>query len=154
MTTVQELLQIERSVVLRAPRSRVWRALTQKEEFGAWFRASIGGDFAPGGRSTMVVDHPGYAHHQFPIYVQRKEPETLFSWRWIPGDVYNGEDDASQMTEVTFTLEELPEGTRLTVVETGFEGIDLRKRAKAFESNSGGWTLQLERIEAYVRSQP
>ena len=152
MGSVQELLQIERSIVLRAPRSRVWRALTDKDQFASWFRMTVTGDFVPGGRATLMTTHPSFQGLAFPLYVQHKEPESFFSWRWLPGEAFKHSQDESQMTEVAFTLEDVPEGTRLTVKETGFDHIALAVRKKAHESNSEGWAIQLERIEGYVRS--
>lgn len=153
MSSVQELLQIERSIVLRAPRSRVWRALTERDQFASWFQMSVTGDFVPGGRATLTTTHPGYEGLVFPLYVQHKEPESYFSWRWVPGDAFKHAPDEGQMTEVAFTLEDVPEGrTRLTVKETGFDHISLAVRAKSHENNAEGWRVQLERIEAYVGS--
>ena len=40
--------RIERKILLRAPRSRVWRALTDSAEFGTWFGVKVEGAFAPG----------------------------------------------------------------------------------------------------------
>jgi uncharacterized protein YndB with AHSA1/START domain len=152
MTSVRDLLQIEQSIVLRAPRSRVWRALTDKEQFAGWFQMTLKGDFVPGGRVTLTTTHAGFAGLEFPLYVQHKEPETFFSWRWIPGDAFLLERAESQMTEVSFKLEDVPEGTRLTVTETGFDQISLAARSKSYESNTQGWEIQLGRIQAYVRS--
>ena len=152
MGSVQELLQIERSIVLRAPRSRVWRALTDRDQFATWFQMQVTGDFVPGGRATLQTTHPGFEGLVFPLYVQHKEPESYFSWRWFPGDAFKHSQDESQMTEVAFTLEEVPEGTRLTVKETGFDHVSLAVRAKSYENNSEGWAIQLQRIEAYVQS--
>jgi len=151
MGSARELLKIERSVVLRAPRARVWRALTRAEEFARWFNVTMEGDFTPGGRVTMESKETAYVGLRFPLFVQRMEPEHLFSWRWYPGSALPADEDPTKQTEVVFTLEEVPEGTRLTVVETGFERVDLQVRAKAFEENTGGWEGQLKNIEAYLR---
>jgi uncharacterized protein YndB with AHSA1/START domain len=154
MSSAQEILKIERSVVLRAPRSRVWRALTRAEEFASWFNVTMRGDFTPGGRVTMETKYPGYEGLSFPLFVQRMEPEHLFSWRWYPGAAVAADDDPGKQTEVVFTLEEVAEGTRLTVVESGFERVDLARRAKAFADNTEGWTAQLHNIEVFVRGAP
>jgi uncharacterized protein YndB with AHSA1/START domain len=151
MSSAREILEIERSVVLRAPRSRVWRALTRAEEFAAWFHVTMRGDFTPGGRVTMETKYPGHEGKVFPLFVQRMEPERLFSWRWYPGAALVESEDPEQQTEVVCTLEDVTEGTRLTVVETGFERVDLERRAKAFEQNGEGWTGQLGNIERYLR---
>ena len=76
--------RIEKEIVLRAPRSRVWRALTDAKEFGKWFEAEMKDTFAPGARAQGRITHPGYEHVTFKVQVERMEPERLFSWRWHP----------------------------------------------------------------------
>jgi uncharacterized protein YndB with AHSA1/START domain len=141
--------QIQRTVVLRAPRSRVWRALTEPAQFGKWFGTRLSGRFAPGQKMRGPVIIPGYQHLAFEVVVERMEPERLFSWRWQPGgdpDV----DPAEPMTLVVFELEDVPEGTRLTVTESGFDQIPVSRRSKAFRENDEGWAGQLENISGYL----
>jgi len=40
--------RIEKKVILRAPRSRVWRAIANAEEFGEWFGVKLEGTFQQG----------------------------------------------------------------------------------------------------------
>jgi uncharacterized protein YndB with AHSA1/START domain len=98
------------------------------------------------------VQQPGYEGKEYPLFVQRMEPESVFSWRWYPGAAVVESEDPEQQTEVVFTLEEVADGTRLTVVETGFERVDLERRAKAFADNGEGWTAQLDNIGKYLRA--
>jgi uncharacterized protein YndB with AHSA1/START domain len=143
--------RIEKEVVLRAPRSRVWRALTDAKEFGAWFGAKLQGGFAAGARVQGQITIPGYEHVTMDITIVSLEPERHFSWRWHPAAIEPGVDySAEPTTLVEFHLEEIAGGTRLTVVESGFEGIPLARRAKAFEENEGGWTAQLQKIARHV----
>jgi uncharacterized protein YndB with AHSA1/START domain len=143
--------RIEKQIDLKAPRSRVWRALTRVEEFGQWFRSEFDGAFVPGARLTGKVLYPGYEHVRSEITIERMEPETLFSLRWHPNAVEVGKDYASEPTTlVEFRLEEIPGGTRLTVVESGFDRIPLARRAQAFRSNSEGWAIQVQNIERHV----
>ena len=143
--------RIEKRVVLRAPRSRVWRALTDAAEFGSWFGARLAGRFALGERVSGPITIPGYEHLRMDIAIERLEPESYVSWRWHPYAVEPGVDYSSEPTTlVEFHLEETDGGTRLTVVESGFDGIPLARRAKAFEMNDGGWTAQLRNIERHV----
>jgi uncharacterized protein YndB with AHSA1/START domain len=143
--------RIERQIVLRVPRSRVWRALTDPQEFGSWFGIQVAGAFAPGVRSRGRVTHAGYEHVEWDITVERMEAERLFSWRWHPHAVERGVDYSQEPTTlVEFTLEEVPEGTRLKVVESGFDRVPLARRAEAFRMNSDGWTQQLKAIERHV----
>ena len=144
--------RIQRSIVLHADRSKVWRALTDSQQFGRWFQARIEGPFVPGQPAHGAITYPGYEHMKFEVVVDQMEPERLFSWRWQPGgdpDV----DPAEPMTLVVFELEEIPEGTRLTVTESGFDRIPVARRAKAYRQNDAGWSGQLESLRKYVASQ-
>ena len=141
--------RIQKTVVLRAPRSKVWRALTDPAQFSQWFGVKVEEPFTPGHRVRGPVTTPEYAHLMFEITVDRMEPEQLFSWRWQPGgnpDI----DPAEPETLVIFELEEVGEGTRLTVTESGFDRIPLARRSKAYRENDEGWTAQLESIRQYL----
>ena len=143
--------RIEKRVVLRAPRSRVWRALTSAEEFGAWFGVKLEGGFAEGAAIRGNITNPGYEHLKMELLVQRIEPERVFSFRWHPYAVDPGVDYTSEPTTlVEFQIEEVAEGTSLTIVESGFDAIPLERRAEAFRMNDGGWTAQVRNIERYV----
>ena len=149
--TRSETDRIERQVLIRAPRSRVWRALTDPKEFGAWFGVEVNGAFAPGARVRGRITHKGYEHLTWDITIDRMEPERLFSWRWHPYAVEPGIDySAEPPTLVVFELEDAAGGTRLTVVESGFDDVPLARRAKAYRMNSDGWTIQTGAIERYV----
>lgn len=143
--------QIEKNVLLRAPKSRVWRALTNAEEFGSWFGARLETGFAVGQQAAGNITYPGYEHLKFEVTVERMEAEELFSFRWHPYAV-DPEADYSQepTTLVEFRLEEVAEGTRLTVVESGFDRIPAERRAEAFRMNSDGWAQQMENIRRHV----
>lgn len=143
--------RIEKEIMLRAPRARVWRALANAEEFGQWFRVKLVGRFAEGATTRGKFLYPGYEHLTMEMFVERMEPERLFSYRWHPYAVdpkvdYSGEPT----TLVEFRLEDADPGTRLTVVESGFDGIPLARRAEAFRMNDSGWTAQLANIERHV----
>jgi uncharacterized protein YndB with AHSA1/START domain len=143
--------RIEKSVLLRAPRARVWLALTDAEAFGQWFGVEFAGQFAPGGPVTGRITHPGHEHLPFDITIERMEPERLFTWRWHPNPVEPGVDHSTEPTTlVSFELTDVPEGTRLTVVESGFDGIPLWRRATAYRGNDEGWTHQMVAIERYL----
>jgi uncharacterized protein YndB with AHSA1/START domain len=147
---MSETDRIEKTVVLRAPRSRVWRALTDVREFGTWFRAVLEGELAVGQRVTGHSTYPGHESARFEIAVERIEPESYFSFRW-PHELEPGADLAScPKTLVEFRLEEVAEGTRLTVIESGFDAIPLGRRAEALRGNEEGWTIQLQNIERHV----
>lgn len=137
--------------MLRAPRGRVWRALTDAAEFATWFGVKVEGTFAPGARLRGAITHPGYEHVVFEITIERMEPERLFSWRWHPYAVEPGVDySAEPTTLVVFELADTPDGTWLTVVESGFDQVPLARRAQAYRMNGEGWTIQMQAIEKYV----
>jgi uncharacterized protein YndB with AHSA1/START domain len=143
--------RIERKVLIRAPRSRVWRALTDPTEFGTWFRVRVEGAFAPGVRVTGAVTYEGYEHIRWNITVERMEPERLFSWRWHPYAIEPGVDYSSETpTLVEWSLEDADGGTLLTVVESGFDKVPLARRALAYRMNSEGWTIQTQNIAKHV----
>src|SRR5437870_95580 len=124
--------RIEKQIQLRAPRSRVWRALSDAQEFGSWLAARWTAGSNPAPRVSGNVTHPGYEHLTFEIFVERMEPERVFSWRWHPAPVDAGVDYTKEPTTlVVFELEDAPGGTMLKVVESGFDQIPLERRAKA-----------------------
>lgn len=143
--------RIEKKVLLRAPRERVWRALTDARQFGQWFGVDLAGTFAPGQRLRGRITHKDYSHVTMEITVERLEPERLVSWRWHPYAVDPAVDYSSEPTTlVEFHLEEVANGTQLTVVESGFDRIPVARRAEAYRMNDGGWTAQVKNIERYV----
>jgi uncharacterized protein YndB with AHSA1/START domain len=145
--------RIEKQIVLRARRSRVWRALADAEEFGAWFGMKVEGTFAPGGRAHGQITLPGHGNVIVEIAIERMVPESRMSYRWHPYAVEAGVDYSSEPTTlVEFHLEDVAEGTRLTVVESGFDSIPPARRAEALRMNDAGWAEQLENIARYVAS--
>jgi uncharacterized protein YndB with AHSA1/START domain len=143
--------RIEKRIALRATRTRVWDALTDSQKFGQWFGVIFDAPFVPGARIRGKITHPGYEHLPFEITVERMEPERLFSWRWHPYAIDPKVDySAEPTTLVVFELADAPEGTLLTVVESGFEGIPLARRLDAYRGNERGWTQQMTAIEKYV----
>jgi uncharacterized protein YndB with AHSA1/START domain len=143
--------RIEKRVVLRAPRSRVWRAISDAKEFGTWFRMNLDGAFAQGRTVRAKVTIPGYEHMKVEMQVERIEPERYFSYRWHPYPNDPAVDySAEPMTLVEFTLEDAEGGTALTIVESGFDRIPLARRAEAVRMNDGGWAGQIKNLAAYV----
>jgi len=145
--------RIKKEIVLRAPRSRVWRALANAEEFGAWFGMELEGTFAPGGRVHGQITLPGHGQVTIEMAIERMDPESRMSYRWHPYAVESSVDYSSEPTTlVEFQLEEVAEGTRLTVVESGFDRIPLARRAEALRMNDAGWAEELENIARHVAS--
>jgi uncharacterized protein YndB with AHSA1/START domain len=143
--------RIEKRIELKAPVSKVWSALTDYRQFGAWFCVNVENPFVPGEVARGVLTFPGYEGRKWEVTIVKMEPERLFSYTWHPYAL-DGQKDYSQEipTLVEFTLERISIGTLLTVIESGFDKIPTDRRAEAFRSNEGGWAQQLKNIEKYV----
>ena len=143
---------IEKTIDLKAPVSRVWKALTDYREFGAWFRVKLEGPFVAGKASAGQITYPGYEHVRMQVVVQKIEPERLFSFTWHPYAVEPGVDYSKETpTLVEFTLEPTSTGTLLRVVESGFDKVPKHRRDEAFRMNEGGWEEQMRNIARHVR---
>lgn len=144
--------RIERQITIKAPLSRVWDAIADAQKFGEWFKVDMSGvEFRAGQPVHAKMTYPGHEGKPFEIVVDRIEPERLFSFKWHPYGIDPNVDYSSEpMTLIEFRLEEVDGGTKLTVTESGFDGIPVARRAEAFRMNSEGWATQLPNIEAYV----
>lgn len=146
--------RIERKILLRAPRARVWQALADAEEFGNWFGVKLqGATFAVGQRTRGYVTYPGYEHVMFDVSIERIEPQRRLSWRWHPAAIDTSVDYSKEPTTlVEFELSDAENGTLLSIVESGFDKIPPARRLDAFRMNSGGWDGQLKNIQKHVAS--
>jgi uncharacterized protein YndB with AHSA1/START domain len=146
---------IEKRIELKAPVSRVWRALTDYREFGEWFRVRLEAPCEAGKTSRGNITWPGYEHLVWEVQVQAMEPERYFSFTWHPYAVDPSVDYSQETpTLVEFRLEPTATGTLLTVTESGFENVPEHRRAEAFLRNDGGWKQQMANIEEYVAAHP
>ena len=142
---------IEKRIELKAPVSRVWRALTDHREFGEWFRVKLEAPFRPGAIARGHILYPGYEHIVFEATVQTMEPERLFSFTWHPYAVDPKVDYTKEpTTRVEFRLEPKDGGTVLVVTESGFDAIPKERRFEAFRMNESGWAEQIKNIERHV----
>lgn len=143
--------RIEKSVAIAAPVERVWRALTDHEEFGAWFRVKLEGPFVLDETSLGQMTYPGYEHVKWEAQVVAMEAPHLFAFTWHPYAVDPDQDySAEPQTRVEFRLEPAGDGTRLTVVESGFDALPADRRDEALRSNTGGWEEQVRNVKAHV----
>jgi uncharacterized protein YndB with AHSA1/START domain len=151
--TVASTDRIEKQVVIRAPRARVWGALADTAKFGQWFGVDLPGEFVPGARLSGRITHEDYKDLPFEITVERFEPQNVLSWRWHPDALDQSRDySAEPTTLVAFELRDVADGTLLTVVESGFDAIPPERRAAAYRGNEEGWVFQVQSIERYVAS--
>jgi len=142
---------LRKQIDLKAPPARVWQALTDSGQFGAWFRVRMDTPFVVGQQAVGQITHPGYEHVRFEVWVEEMRPQELFVLRWHPYGIDPKVDYSSEpMTRIEFRLEPLGSGTRLTVTESGFDRIPAHRRAEAFRMNDSGWTQQMENIRAHV----
>jgi uncharacterized protein YndB with AHSA1/START domain len=142
--------RIEREVVIDAPVERVWELITRAEHLGAWFGdAGADVDLRVGGALELRWKESAASHGR----IERLEEPTAFSFRWAPfadpGGLHPVEGNS---TLVEFTLAAEGDGTRLTVVETGFAGLDAtpEQRERNFGSNTEGWRLELDELVEYA----
>ncbi len=164
--------KIEKRVTLDAPVSRVWRAISDAEEFGRWFGVKLEGQFAEGrtirGTFEKGLDEAAIVEHQKKLglppskvklpdkdmvfcTVERIEPESYFSFRWIPYGIDAEIDPKNEPTTlVEFRLEKVANGTLLTIVESGFDRVPAHRRDRAFRMNEGGWAAQAENLRKHV----
>jgi len=146
--------RIEMTIELKAPVSRVWRALTDHHEFGAWFRVRLDGPFVPGEVSRGQITYPGYEHVRWEAVIQKMEPERLFSFTWHPYAIDPNQYSSEPPTLVEFTLQSTATGTLLRVVESGFDKLPSKRRLEAFRMNDSGWNQQIQDIAGHVERAP
>jgi uncharacterized protein YndB with AHSA1/START domain len=143
--------RIEKKILLKAPLSRVWRAISDSAEFGQWFRVKLHGPFVAGTTIRGNILHPGYEHFTMEMQIERVEPQTLLAYRWHPYAIDPKVDYSTEPTTlVELRLEETAGGTMLTIVESGFDRIPAARRAEAFRMNDGGWAQQILNVERHV----
>lgn len=161
MPPVSNSERIVRQVVLQVPLERAWRAIADAGAFGQWFGARFDGGFEAGTRlhariepttvdAEVARQQQPYAGLAFDIIVERVEPMRLLSFRWHPGPDAGPDPADTEMTLVEFALEEVPQGVRLTITESGFERVPAARRAQAIAGNTGGWEAQAALVAKYL----
>ncbi|MBC2884867.1 SRPBCC family protein [Ochrobactrum sp. CM-21-5] len=151
MTVTSKTNHIEKTVDIRAGIDRVWRALTDHEEFGTWFQVKIDGPFIAGTRSIGRMTYPGFEHEPWESFIKEMKAPHYFAFTWHPYAVDRDTDYSKEPpTLVEFRLEPIDAGTRLTVIESGFDALPAERRPLALRMNEGGWEEQVGNIKAYV----
>jgi uncharacterized protein YndB with AHSA1/START domain len=147
--------RIDKEIELKAPVSRVWRAITDHQQFGEWFKVKLDGPFVAGEVSRGHMTHPGYEHVQWEATVKEIRPESYFAYTWHPYAIDPKVDySAETPTLVEFRLEPTATGTLLKITESGFENVPAHRRAEAFQMDERGWGGQIKNIANYVASNP
>lgn len=145
--------KIEKTIELKAPISKVWKALTDYKEFGTWFQVDLENPFVVGEVTRGQMTYKGCSSLSWEATITKMEPQHHFAYTWAPG-VCDDEKDKKMVEEaktlVEFDLKEIPQGTLLTITESGFEKVPENYRNEAFRRNDGGWNFQIKNIEAHV----
>ena len=143
--------EIRKYLHIKAQPSRVWRAITDADQFGTWFRVKLETPFVVGQPTSGQITYAGWEHVRFTLVTEAIEPETRFAYLWHPYAVDMNKDySAEPMTRVEFLLEPQDGGTLLTVVESGFDRLPPERIAEALRMNERGWAEQLDNIQAHV----
>jgi uncharacterized protein YndB with AHSA1/START domain len=144
--------RIERKVLIKATRARVWSAVADAAEFGSWFGVDFKGKTFVAGKSVQgKITYPGYEHLTMEVLIDQVVPERLLSWRWHPAAIDPAVDYSQEPTTlVVFELEEVEGGVMLSVVESGLDKIPLERRATVLRMNSSGWDAQMENVKKHV----
>ena len=151
MTNTASQDKIEKVVELNAPLARVWRAITNHEEFGEWFHVRLDQPFEVGKTTTGQITYPGHEDMKWTSVTERMEHESLFVFSWPPGDMDPDTDyDEDAKVFVEFRFEPTESGTRLTITESGFLQFPEAKRLEILRGNTEGWNIQAENISNYV----
>ena len=153
MSIQNEQDRIEKVVELAAPVARVWRAITDHKEFGAWFRVRLDSPFEVGTTTTGNITYPGHEDMKWVSMTEQMDHERLFAFSWPPSAIDpDTEYDTEAKVRVEFRLEPIEKGTRLTITESGFQQFPEAKRLDVLRSNTEGWNIQAENIAAHVES--
>ena len=154
--------QIQKVTVLKASRERVWKAVSEAKQFGAWFGVEFDGEFKAGAHMTgkmrptqadaeAAKRQEAYAGMKFEFWVDEIQPPSRITFRWHPFAIDPKRDYSHEpKTLIVFQLDEVDGGTKLTITESGFDQIPLERRAEAFKMNTGGWDAQAKLLEKYV----
>jgi len=142
--------RIEKTTFIRAPIDKVWRAISDHREFGSWFKVDLDGPFVAGQRSTGTTTYPGYEGYPWLAWVTLVEAPHRLSFEWTPGPDVPPDPETAPRTLVEFRLASEGDGTRLEIVESGFDALPEPLRTSALRSNSEGWSIQSENVRRYA----
>jgi uncharacterized protein YndB with AHSA1/START domain len=134
--------EVRRTIEIRAPRERVWSALTEPNELIRWFpteQADL--DLRPGGEASFVWEESADE-----AVIDVVEPPARLVFRWRPARLDR------PYTTVSFDLEETEDGTTLTLLETGFASLPDQIAQQSQRGNDAGWRDELEELKAYLEA--
>jgi len=144
---------ITKTTLVKAPIDRVWRAISDHNEFGQWFKVDLDQAFVAGQRSTGKMTYPGFEGFPWLAWVTAVEEPNRFAFDWVPGDQVPADPETAARTSVEFRLAPEGGGTRVTIVESGFGGLPFEERESALRGNTEGWTIQTENLREYAEAR-
>ncbi|MCW5936492.1 MAG: SRPBCC family protein [Fimbriimonadaceae bacterium] len=149
MVSIQD--KIEKEILVQASAERVYRAVSTPEGIGTWFADGVEGTMNVG--DQPLVDCGKYGKFRYAIVAA--EPPSYFAYRWVSGSEFvpqgfEGDPLQHPNTLVEFFIDEVDEGTRVRVVESGFASLPEAYAAQNLKDNTGGWSEMLEHLRKYV----
>jgi len=135
---------IVREITVKAPKERVYKAITDPKQIVTWFPDAIEGTLEVGERPIFNFGK----HGKNQIYVEAANPYDYFAYRWVPGsNNVTGDVLTVPNTLVEFRIETSEGMTKVTLTESGFASLPAEVAQKSFEQNSGGWEFMISRLE-------
>ena len=141
---------IEKTTFVRAPIDKVWRAISDHREFGQWFKVDLDQPFVAGERSTGKMTYPGYEGSPWLAWVTAVDAPNRLAFEWTPGADVPDDPETAPRTLVEFRLQSEGDGTRLQIVESGFDALPEAMRVSALRSNNDGWDIQLANLPRHA----
>ena len=144
--------RIEKTTLIRAPIDKVWRAISDFREFGAWFKVDLDQPFVEGERSTGKMTYPGFEGFPWLAWVTVVDEPHRLAFEWTPGEEVPEDPGTAPRTLVEFRLQPEGDGTRLHIVESGFDALPKGMRESALRSNNEGWDIQTENLRRHAEA--
>lgn len=139
--------RISREVVIDAPPGVVWAIVTEPRHVARWFSDEAEIDLRPGGAMLLTW----HGHGSYAGRVEAVEQPHRFAFRWLRREG-GGQPGEGTSTLVEFTLEPEGEGTRLRVIESGFQRLAwaAEEKARYADENAAGWIRELDELRDYA----
>jgi uncharacterized protein YndB with AHSA1/START domain len=141
---------IERSIDLPVSRQRAWDAITMPQQISEWFHGLWEFELKPG--APIHFDFGEWGIHRG--RVETVEPMDRVVYLWTHGTDADRSIPIDQVpnTLMEFRLADAGNGTRLTVVESGFAALPDDIRENSLRDNTQGWDEQMGNIQTYLET--
>jgi uncharacterized protein YndB with AHSA1/START domain len=146
---------IEREIDIDAPIDVVWQTIADPEQIQKWFADRVEVESRVGATGTLTFRADSDDPHVVGITIVTVDRPHCFAYRWVhpPGEPAT----EANSTLVTMTLTQLDhERTRLRVVESGLESMDLtaEEKRRFADDHRNGWRVQGERLRELLSVAP